>query len=67
MTLTEFRRHKKISQVVMGRRIGMSGRAVSSYETGFRKMTLEIAHKMAVELGITMDELYDLFHGAGEA
>lgn len=56
--LRRLRSAEGITQAELGRRIGRTVTAISKYESGAMKPTLEIAVELAFQLKVTLDELF---------
>ena len=56
--LRRLRSEEGITQAELGRRIGRTVTAISKYESGAMKPTLEVAVDLAFELRVTLDELF---------
>ena len=61
MTLKEWRKGKGLSQKALGEKIGVSQRAVSSYENKVRRPTPELAKKIGETLELTDDQIFQMF------
>ena len=57
--LKEARKKKKMSLTELAKKIGVTEGAISRYETGDRKMPVEIARKIADVLKVKWWKLYD--------
>lgn len=57
--LSDYRKKKNLSTQELGRLTGVSGATISRYETGKRKLPVEIAKKIAEILKISWWKLYD--------
>ena len=53
--LKELRKDKKLTQDDIGERLGMAGSTYASYETGRRRMRIELLENIADELGTSTD------------
>ena len=56
--LRRLRSAEGITQAELGRRIGRTVTAISKYESGAMKPTLEVAVELAFQLKVTLDELF---------
>ena len=56
--LRHLRLAEGITQAELGRRIGRTVTAISKYESGAMKPTLEVAVELAFQLKVTLDELF---------
>lgn len=55
--ISETREAAGFSQEELGTKIGMSTAAISLFESGERKISLELLSKIATELGVALNEL----------
>lgn len=55
--LIEAREHKAITQVELAVKAGLRGSAISNFETGMRKPSIEQLVKLADALGVSVDHL----------
>ena len=51
------------SQATLAERIGVSKRMVTYYESGDRRPSPQVAEKIGKELGLTREELWEMFYG----
>lgn len=58
--LFQLRKKAGLSQSGLGRKIGVSNKAVSKWETGRAKPGLDIVHKLADTLNVSVDDLLNL-------
>lgn len=56
------RKSKKMTQVQLGARLGVSGSMIAQYETGVRKPKQDTVFNIARELGISYFELIGIVH-----
>lgn len=56
--LRRLRAAEGLTQAELGRRIGRTVTAISKYESGAMKPTLEIAVELAFQLRVSLDELF---------
>lgn len=56
-SITKIREAKKLTQVELSAIVGISQSALSMYETGQRKPSIDIAVRIAQALGCTVDDL----------
>lgn len=56
--LRRLRTAEGLTQAELGRRIGRTVTAISKYESGAMKPTLEVAVDLAFQLRVTLDELF---------
>ena len=61
MTLRECRKGKGLSQKALGEKIGVSQRAVSSYESKERCPSPELAKKIGETLKLTDAQIFQMF------
>ena len=67
MRLDEARKKHKLTQTALGEAVGVSQRAISSYEAGARKPSPIVAMKIARVLGLTVTEMWEmLYNGVNE-
>ena len=67
MRLDEARKKHKLTQTALGEAVGVSQRAISSYEAGARKPSPIVAMKIAHVLGLTVAEMWEmLYNGVSE-
>lgn len=67
MRLDEARKKHKLTQTALGEAVGVSQRAISSYEAGARKPSPNVAMKIAHVLGLTVAEMWEmLYNGVSE-
>lgn len=57
VTLAELRAARKMSQEELGKHLGMTQAAISSYETGARTPPLATARRIAAFFGVPLDEI----------
>lgn len=57
LSLTSLRCKKGISQNELAEKIGITGSAISQYESGKRKPNIEVLKKIAQVLNCTVDDL----------
>lgn len=55
--LSEIRRHKKISQAELAKRIGVHGAVIGRYERNEVKPSIEVATQIAKSLDVSLDYL----------
>lgn len=58
--IKELRQKENMTQEDLGKKIGVTGRAIGHYETQQREPSLRTAKKMADILGTTIEELFNL-------
>ena len=56
--LYRLRKKAGLSQSQLGKKVGLSNKAVSKWENGLAKPGLDIVHKLADVLGVTVDDLF---------
>lgn len=57
--LTKYRRKKKLTISELAELVGISGATICRYEKGERRMSVDIAKKIAEVLGVKWWRLYD--------
>ena len=62
MRLDEARKKHKLTQTALGEAVGVSQRAISSYEAGARKPSPIVAMKIAHVLGLTVAEMWEMLY-----
>ena len=65
MRLDEARKKHKLTQTALGEAVGVSQRAISSYEAGARKPSPIVAMKIANVLGLTVAEMWEMLYNGG--
>ena len=55
--LYQLRKKAGLSQTQLGKKVGLSNKAVSKWENGLAKPGLDIVHKLADVLGVSVDDL----------
>ena len=58
--LYQFRRKAGLSQAQLGGKVGVSNKAVSKWENGQAKPGLDIVHRLADILSVSVDELLNM-------
>ena len=58
MTLKQLRVNKGLSQVELGKQVGLKQTTISQYENGSRKPPLSMAKKLSVALDVTLDDIF---------
>ena len=53
------RKEKGLTQSELAQRVGIAQRTVAAYESGERRPSVEVAKKMAQELGIRWTDFYE--------
>lgn len=67
MRLSEIRKAHQMTQAALGKAVGVSQRAISSYEAGTRKPSPIVAMQIADTLDLTVEEMWRmLYSGAVE-
>ena len=61
MSMKQMRRKRKFSRTALGAMVGVTGRAIASYETGDRVPAFLTAKRIADVFGITLDQFYAMF------
>ena len=61
--LKTLREQKRLSQPELAILIGVSKRMVTYYESGTRRPRPEFANRIGVILGLSKDELWEMFYG----
>ena len=61
--LKTLREQKRLSQLELAELIGVSKRMVTYYESGARRPRPEIANRIGMILGLSKDELWEMFYG----
>ena len=59
LRIREFRNQNGLTQSELASIIGVCKQAISSYETGYREPNIEVLAKLAIALGVTVNELID--------
>lgn len=62
MRLEAVRKSHKLTQTELGKAVGVSQRAISSYEAGIRRPSPEVATKIATVLGMTIGEMWETLY-----
>ena len=57
MRIKEIRKQKGIIQKELAAKVGIAANTLSQYETGSREPDIETTKKLALALGVTVDEL----------
>lgn len=57
--LAEMRQEKNLTQEQLAQKINVSRKAISHYETGRAKPSLDVAVKLAKALGVSVEEIYE--------
>ena len=58
-TLAELRQEKNFTQQQLAEKINVSRKAISHYETGRAKPSLDVAVKLAKALGVSVEKIYE--------
>jgi len=61
--LRVLRAEKGWSQAELGQRVGVSRQAINALETEKHDPSLDLAYRIAVQFGVTVDEIFDNPHG----
>lgn len=65
--LRELRERAGLDKSALARLVGVSRQAITSYEKGEMQPTLPVASRLALALGVTIDELFRQWPEAPEA
>lgn len=57
--MREYREKANMTQIEVGKKMGVGKQAVSNYELGLRKITMEQMDSFCKAVGITMNEFAD--------
>jgi transcriptional regulator with XRE-family HTH domain len=65
--LADIRKAHKLTQAELGQIVGVSQRAIASYESGERKPSPKIMNRLMAELQITVDVAWKMLYGDDDA
>jgi putative transcriptional regulator len=61
--LKALRAEKGWTQDDLGKRVGVSRQAINALETGKHDPSLDLAYRLAVEFGLTVEQIFENPHG----